>query len=265
MSVFLQRQTVQRRRRWIKRLRQLERALLASLVVLAGLFALYGLYRAVFLGSVFRIEKIVAEGNWRRLNAQSVAWLAGVARGDNLFWMSVAEVHARLREEPWIKEAAVRRKLPDTLWIYVEEATPVGILADGALSYVDSEGRVIVRASGAGEKDLPVFTGISAGAQGDLSEEDAAHLREMVELLPLLQQSTFLQERGIAEVHYDARRGCSIVTRRTPMQVFLGQSDLAERLARIDRMWRVIGERQGRIHYMLANEQGRIVVGYRPS
>ena len=265
MSLFLERQSVQRKRRWGKRLRELERALIAALGIMVGLVALYGLYRVVFLGSIFQVQKIIVDGNWHYLTADWVARLAGVKRGDNLFWMSVSEVHERLRTEPWVKEAAVRRKIPDTLWIFVEEYRPAAIVAAEELYYVDAEGVVVKRVEGNEAKDLPVLTGLATEAGGALAEGERAKLREMLALLAAARGSAFLAQHGIAEIHYDATKGYSVVTRHEPMQVLLGQQALAERVTELDRTMSAVSARGGRIKYMLANEPGRMVVGYRPS
>jgi cell division protein FtsQ len=265
MSLFLERQSVQRRRRWVKGLRQFERVLIAALGVVVGLFALYGLYRVVFLGSVFQVQKIVVDGNWHYLSADWVARLSGIKRGDNLFWMSVGQVHERLSSEPWIKRTAVRRRLPDTLWIYVEENRPAAIAAAGCLFYVDAEGTVIKRVEGGEAKDLPVLTGLSLSESGELAEGEGERLRGMLSLLDLASHSSFIEGRGIAEIHIDAVKGYSIITRREPVEILLGTEALAERMAQLDRMSSAIAAHGGRIKYMLANEQGRMVVGYRPS
>ena len=265
-SVFLKRQTVRRHRDWTRKLRQVERALLAVVLVFAGVGLLYGLYLVVFLGDTFAVRRIIVDGEWRALSAQGLAELSGVKEGDNLFWISVGEVHERLRADPWVKATAVRRRLPDTLWIYVEEHAPAAILASGAgLFYVDSEGTPFKRVEATDGKDYPVFTGVELGEDTALSGEDALRVREMLRLIGLFRASQFGRERDVAEIHYDRMTGYALVTRAQPMQILFGQAALADRMAELDRLRTAIGSREGRIQYMLANEPGRIIVKYQTS
>jgi hypothetical protein len=261
MSIFLKRQTVRKRRRWTQRLRQAERAFLSLLVIAVGLVAVYGLYRLVFLGDAFRLEKMVIEGRWHYLSAGRVAELAGVEKGDNIFWISVPAVYERLRSEPWVKEAAVRRRLPDTLSIFVEEHRPVAIVAGDGFSYVDAGGKVIKRVEVGDDRDFPVITGI--GGTPDADGPDEARLAEAAGLIAEFTASEFGQRCGISELSFDGANGYSIFTRREPMQIVVGSGDLDEKIAKIVRMSRAIAERPGRIQYMLVNEAGRIVVRYR--
>ena len=83
--------------------------------------------------------------------------------------------------------------------------------------------------------------------------------------MSLFDRSRFGAEQGVAEVHYDELIGYSIVTRREPMQILIGHTNLAGRVKRLDRMIGAIAARQGRIQYMLADEDGRIIVRYRPT
>ncbi|MFA4973796.1 MAG: FtsQ-type POTRA domain-containing protein [bacterium] len=264
MSVFLQRQTVKRRRRWADKLRQVERALLSMLIMVAGLAALYGLYRLVFLGPAFSLEKIVVDGNWKYLSAAEVADLSGVHRGENLFWMSVGDIYRRLTEEPWVKEAAVRRRLPDTLYIYIEEFRPVAIVSSDGFYYVDDEATVLKKVEAYDDKDMPLITGIDIEG-GGMSDDGVVRMKASLELIAAFERSQFGSRNGLAEVNFDEANGYSVFTRREPMQVLIGKSDFADRMRKIDRMEAAITARQGRIQYMLADEEGRITVKYRPA
>ncbi len=262
-SVFLKRQSVRRRRDWTRRLRQVERGLLSTAIVMAGLALLYGLYLVVFTGEAFAVKRIVVDGEWKYLTAEGLGGLSGVREGDNLFWISVADVHSRLATEPWVKATAVRRRLPDTLMVYVEEHRPAALLAlDSGLCYVDADGATFKWAEGNDDRDFPVLSGLSAADCGPQSEDDSLRLKEMLLLMELFRATGFGKERDVAEVHFDRITGYSLVTKESPSQILFGHSALAERAAALDRMGPAILSREGRIQYMLANEPGRIIVKY---
>lgn len=243
----------------------MERLLLSMLVVVAGLAAIYGLYRLVFLGRAFTVEKVVVEGDWNMLSGDEVAQRSGVKAGDNLFWISVTDIHERLREEPWIEEVAVRRKLPDTLWIYVDEFSPVAIIAANDFYFVDEEGTLIKKVESGERIDLPVLSGIPMGSADELTADNGSQVREMLALLDSFDSSRFGRAEGISEINYDAIEGYSIVTRSTPMKILIGKTDFDDRIRQIDRMINAIKAERPPIRYMVANENGRVIVRYRPS
>ena len=265
MDVFLKRQDVRRRRQWGQKLRQIERALLSMLIMVVSLAAVYGLYRLVYMGSAFEIERVVVEGSWNKLSGDEIAVRSGVKAGDNLFWISVDDVHERLRNVPWIEEVAVRRRLPDTLHIYVEEFTPVAILAANAFYFVDDDGTLIKEVDAGEGMDLPVLSGLSVTGTGEIGKDDSKRLKDMLSILDVFGRSRFGREDGIAELNYDDVRGYSIVTRNNPIRVLLGKRDLAERVRQVDRMIGAMTADMPPIRYMIANENGRVIVRYRPS
>lgn len=263
MSVFLERQSVRRRKTVVRQLRRLERILLSVAVVLAGLACLYGLYVSVFLGNTFVVKTIVVDGTRRFVTAGEIADLSGVVKGDNLFWLSVGSVHERLIQNPWVQSAVVRRRLPDTLWITVEEHQPVAIMASPAgLFYVDEQGDPFKQIEASDDKAFPVVTGVEPDSDGVLSEEGVARIREMIAFAAHFSSSAFGRDRGVAEVHYDRAVGYSLVTQVEPMQILFGTTAVLERIAQLDRLHKALRERGGRIQSMMANEPGRIVVRY---
>jgi cell division protein FtsQ len=265
MDVFLKRQDVRKRRQWGKKLRQFERILLSMLVIVAGLAAMYGFYRLVFMGPAFAVKKVVVEGDWRMLSAEKVAALSGVKAGDNLFAISVSDVHKRLGSEPWIEEIAVRRRLPDTLCIYVREYVPVALIAGSDFYYVDGNGVIIKKPDPGEGKDLPVFSGISVAIDGTVSGENAKRLQVMLGIRDLFDKSRFGRREGLSEVNVDEVKGYSVVTREHPMQILIGESDFEERIRQVDRMINAVTAGRSPIRYMVANEKGRVIVRYRAS
>ncbi|MBN1282999.1 MAG: FtsQ-type POTRA domain-containing protein, partial [Proteobacteria bacterium] len=195
---------------------------------------------------------------------EDVASLSGVRKGQNLFWMSVQEIYVKLVEEPWVREAAVRRRLPNTLYIYVEEHRPAAIISSGGFFYVDRDSTVVKRVEPGDEKDMPLITGVEMNG-GSLSDEGKQRVAAALDLIDAYQRSNFGNRYGLAEAHYDEVTGYSVFTRREPMQLLIGQTDFVERMRKVDRIEAAIAARQGRVQYMLADEDGRIIVKYRPA
>lgn len=261
MSVFLERQEVRRKRDIGKKLKQLERILVSFGIVLMGLVAIYGLYQLVFMGSTFAVAKIVVEGKWRHLTAEGLAELSGVKEGDNLFWIGTGDVKERIKQEPWVEAIAVQRRLPNTLWIYVEEHRPLALVSgDEGLFCLDEHGSVFKALEGKDGKDLPVITGLKISGSGEIADADKPRLGEMIKLMGLFLDSEFGVLRDISEMHFDNAAGYSLITKKEPMQILFGHKDFKERIENLSSMAHAITSRAWRIQYMLANEPKRIIV-----
>lgn len=263
---FLERQKVRSQRDWMRKLKIFERVLFSVGIVLLGLAALYGLYKVIFMSRIFSVAEIRVDGGFHYTTANGIAMLSGVNVGDNLFSMDAGAVRARLHMEPWVKYAAVRRKLPNTLCIHIEEHEPMALaLSGGSLFYMNDEAQIFKKAEASDEKDLPILTGLDIEGDGSLTETESLRAETMLFIAGFFRQSRFLSERGIAEINYDSVNGYSIITLEKPMRILLGHTAVEDRLGTVDRLFAEIRNRPGRIQYMLANESGRVVVKYASS
>lgn len=63
----------------------------------------------------------------------------------------------------WVKTAHVERRLPDTLYVYIQERTPLALWQDGNdLQLIDTDGNTITRHELSNFKDLILVTGKDA-------------------------------------------------------------------------------------------------------
>ena len=107
-----------------------------SLGLLAG-------YRWVTTTDFFAAEHIRIRGN-RVLSEEYIRDLGGLKPGQNLFAVNMGRVESRLSRSGWIESVLVRRSLPDTLLLKVEERRPVFWIQRGeTIFYADAEGEAI--------------------------------------------------------------------------------------------------------------------------
>ena len=107
--------------------------------------------------SQFQVRSIQVQGNVL-LNRDEVEAAAAVV-GANIFWVSRAQVAARLRALPLVQQVEVSETLPDTVDIHIVERQPVGFWTSGDQSYlVDTEG-VILRAVDAETEQIRACAG----------------------------------------------------------------------------------------------------------
>lgn len=107
------------------------------------MLAFVALASALVVGATifFRVETIRVEGNVR-YEAQQVIDATQVLQGDNLFGLNKNEVARRIRQTlPYVEGVAIRRNLPDTLVIRVEECR-------AAAWFENREGRWLISTAG---------------------------------------------------------------------------------------------------------------------
>jgi hypothetical protein len=92
--------------------------------------------------------------------------------GRDLLELDLAQAEAAVRRDPWVREVSIRRVLPRTLRVTVEERTPSALARIRGESYiVDRTGYVVGRAGDGLDGRLPVLTGLGTLEGRDLADE----------------------------------------------------------------------------------------------
>jgi cell division protein FtsQ len=88
-----------------------------------------------------------------------------VRRGSPILGFDPHEAKLRLEQLPWVRKATVERRLPDTVFVRLEERAPMALWQrDGKLTLVDRDGAVIPGADPARFGQLPQIIGEGAPA-----------------------------------------------------------------------------------------------------
>ena len=124
------------------------------------IFLLYSLQRSQY----FAVQQIDIKGN-KRLSTNHVMALSGVNIGDNILCIRLGSVYEKLYQSKWIKRVAVRKTLPDTIHIDIEELqASFWIQHDNTLYYADALGLPITPVDKTFFVSLPVLE-IEKGAE----------------------------------------------------------------------------------------------------
>lgn len=104
----------------------------------------------------FRVQRVEVNGV-RYLTAAAAVEAAGIERGANVFddpapWLE------RLRVHPLVADVRIERRVPGTLMIHIEEATPVAFARTPELRAIGSHGRILPLDPGDDGLNLPVLT-----------------------------------------------------------------------------------------------------------
>lgn len=162
-----------------KRRRMISRIGIAVLVLLAIVFA-----PTIF----FQVSKINVTGDTRYTSEQLIK-STGVKQGDNMFFLDTEQIAADLKDEyPYLDTVKLRRKLPSTLQIEVNDRTAVlSIEQNGKYLILDMYGKVLEKTKSAAKGTAKV-TGVPMKGLhvGDTVDKDkygkAASVMKLLEL-----------------------------------------------------------------------------------
>jgi cell division protein FtsQ len=127
----------------------------------------------------FEKANIVLEGA-KRLHRADILRIAGITENSTLFLIDAEGTRAKLLQNPWVADAAVRKLYPGRLEIRIEEKRPYAVWQNhGKFSVVSKDGTVIdqIGADAVRKSSLPFVVG--AGA-----EKKAADLFTMLKRFP---------------------------------------------------------------------------------
>ena len=130
--------------------------------------------------SRYALAKIRVAGVQQADHPGLLARLQGF-RGQNLFALDLPDVARTVAVDPWVRQASVRRILPNAIEVQVEERTPYAqAVWRGRIMLVDREAVVLgpgsLHAASGADYDLPVITGISLAATTATAAPDPGSL-----------------------------------------------------------------------------------------
>jgi cell division protein FtsQ len=148
----------------------------------------------------FALRSVQLVGATRTSEAELLA-LAGVQKGCNLWLLDASDVARAMAGHPWVSAVDVRRALPDTLQIRVEEHVPAALAVMGDLYVVDADGIPFKKVSGSDALDLPLITGVTREDAARDPEETASRFRAALGLIATWQRT--IERPGLSEVRLE--------------------------------------------------------------
>ncbi len=137
----------QRKRMWFKRLATRmwfwSKCLVAAAVVAGVIWGSYALVLWVRRTDYFSVQTIEITGH-KTLSRQDMLYYLAIPPEATLFELDLARMGLRLERHPLIERVTVRRQLPDTLHVAVQERVPRLVVVSGDQRVaVDREGAVL--------------------------------------------------------------------------------------------------------------------------
>ena len=142
--------------------------LVIGMITSAGMDKLFE--KLLYQNSDFTLRRFQIEPANKIGKGELVA-ASGVRIGQNLLQLSLDDVRDSLQKLPTVASVRVERRLPDTLYLYIEERRPVALLCPTPTTgtqlaqpmyYIDSRGFVLKPKPGEKLISLPTIRGVSS-------------------------------------------------------------------------------------------------------
>ena len=211
-------------------------------------------YRHLETSSVFHITNITISGN-HILTKTDLIYYMGIPQEANLLNLNIDTLYKKLIAHPWIQNATIHRRLPDTLAIHIQERIPVALIMIDKLYYVDREGVVFDKINRDIGCDFPIITGPHSFSQLPVYQP------LINKVLPLITDRT---NQLISEIHLDLTHGVTLITLNDAIPVKLGFRNLPERLKRFLATYHYLRQREIVTRGIDCRYPDRVVVQYIP-
>lgn len=140
-----------------------------------------------------RVGDLLVEGR-NRTKRSAIVDTLGIERGMPILAFDLAAAKARLEALPWVRHSIVERRLPDAIFVRLDERAPMALWQrNGEISLIDQSGEVIPDIDASGYAQLPLIVGPGAPAHA-------------AELIAVLESEQDLKEKVTAAVWVSGRR-----------------------------------------------------------
>lgn len=156
------------------------------------LFIIVGLIIFIFVSPVFNIRNIEVKGN-EIISSDTIISLSGIKTNENIFQISKKNINNKLKENPYIKDAIIDRKLPGTVVLNIDErkiAYQVKVI--NSYFYIDYQGYILEVSSK--EKNVPLVEGFNTDQESllkvnRLSGVDIDYLKVLLKIIENAQKN----------------------------------------------------------------------------
>ena len=174
--------------------------------------------------------------------------------GEVPWLISLDEVSAQLKENPWIREARVRRQFPDRVTVSITPRRPVAVLVEkSGFRPLTDDGKLLPLWTGESVPDLPFL-------RSELLLKDSEKRFEAIEMLRLLPEQGVLSVSNIAEIEFTREQGFSLVMISPRVEVLLGNGEIDTKLRRVGHVLNYLSQNSKRAAVVDATSSKKVVV-----
>jgi cell division septal protein FtsQ len=163
-----------------------------TIVFLAIAIVASAVYAVRILLQSFYVRNIELYGNYH-LDREDIVGSLNIKKGTPMLDLKLNLLDEKLEENAWIKRAAIRRLLPGTLVIRIDESVPKALLSyRKSFFLIDEGGRILEKIKGEGTPFLPVIKNIEPKKKKELIEA--------LKLIDALSAKNMLSNRDNVEI-----------------------------------------------------------------
>ena len=238
-------------------------AVRALRVLVPGVLAMYAAYRAFDLvasASTLQVRRITIDGN-TRLTEGEVESLVGGLRGTSILTADLSRYRDRLREAPWVADAALRRVLPSTIEVFISERSPIGLCRLGNDVYLLDRTGAIIDEFGPryADFDLPLIDGVVRRVSAGNSAIDERRTALAASVLEAVAPHKALAAR-VSQVDVSDLHDAVVLLEDDPALLHIGTERFVERLKVYLEIAPALRERVAEMDYVDLRFDARIYV-----
>lgn len=187
--------------------------------------------------SSLKVKNFSIEGNML-VSKNEILQLLEVQKGTLLFKTDLMGIQNNVLSHYYVKNAVVKRNLPTTIVIQIEERVPIAILNCSSLYYVDDEGVVLPRTIERRLFDLPLVSNIPADEKitlgATLSSPETKEALAVLRLMKTLNRPLF---HTISEIKVHTATGLQLVTAENCVPILLGNGNIEKKFVKLEAFW----------------------------
>lgn len=183
-----------------------------------------------FLESNYLSIKQIKVSGTVNVSRDDITLGSGLKHGDKLYKVKKKNITEKLKENPWIEQIKIDRKLSGIVLIMIKEREPVALVNDGNIRQIDRNGFVLPFIPGS-VSSLPVVTGLRINKNGtdnycQVVEDD---LKRLLMVLDEVERSEKELLSGISQIDLTDKNIIKVKLQSLPTVIEMDTANIADR------------------------------------
>jgi len=182
---------------------------------------------------IFNIKKIEVSGS-EKITTDTYISLSGITIGKNIYDLNKRTIKDNIKQEPYVDTVQVKRKLPDTIEITIEERKESFIIPVlNSYAYINNQGYFLQISEN--KIDKTIITGYTTPAEkiiaGDrLNEDDLLRLETVLKIMDVITISGITEK--VNEINISDKNNYTLIFYEEGKIAYLGDaSNLTDRIS----------------------------------
>lgn len=114
----------------------------------------------ILTSTIFELKEIEIIGN-KNLSKEDIFKISSINLSENLFKYKLNKIENNIKQNPYVKNVKVKRKLPNTIYINIEEySEDANIHTGNSYITINNNGRILSERESLINNDIPVITNL---------------------------------------------------------------------------------------------------------